>query len=227
MSDDTLAIPNESRPRTCPTSRLTSRTSPRCATVTSSVVPSKQATRSETSGTAPPQRSHTTGSRSPASSSPIFCLFFDGGFDSPSWLAPPQRSHTTATGSRSPASSSPISRLFFDGGFDSLPWLAPPAPSSTPAASSSCPSPNTLDGAVTKSHTAATTDSWSWSEEEGIVVLRGYCALRFGLCGRTEVRVGQARGQKSARGESGGGYFTKRKKCAWSAWKKKQTNSTQ
>jgi hypothetical protein len=40
---------------TCPTIRLTSRTSPRCGTVNPTVVPSKLATRSETSGTTPPQ----------------------------------------------------------------------------------------------------------------------------------------------------------------------------
>ena len=58
------------------------------------MVPSKLATRSETSGTAPPQCSHTTATGSPSSTSssePLpssrsfrFFFFFDGGFDSPS-----------------------------------------------------------------------------------------------------------------------------------------------
>jgi hypothetical protein len=49
---------------------LTSRTSPRCGTVNSSTVPSKLATRSETSGTTPPQCSQINAASSASLSSP-------------------------------------------------------------------------------------------------------------------------------------------------------------
>jgi hypothetical protein len=61
---------------TCPTIHLTSRTSPRCGTVNPSVVPSKQATRSETPGTMPPQCSHINA----ASVLRFRFFFFGGGF---------------------------------------------------------------------------------------------------------------------------------------------------
>ena len=75
---------------------MTSRTSPRCGTVNSSVVPSKLATRSETSGTTPPQCSQINAASSSLSlPSSLAALrfrffFFDGcvfAFDSPSTTA--------------------------------------------------------------------------------------------------------------------------------------------
>ena len=76
---------------------MTSRTSPRCGTVNSSVVPSKLATRSETSGTTPPQCSQINAASSSLSSpsstaaSRFRFFFFFGGcgfaFDSPSTTA--------------------------------------------------------------------------------------------------------------------------------------------
>ena len=72
---------------------MTSRTSPRCGTVNSSVVPSKLATRSETSGTTPPQCSQINAASSSLSSpsspaaSRFRFFFFDScgfAFDSPS-----------------------------------------------------------------------------------------------------------------------------------------------
>ena len=77
---------------------MTSRTSSRCGTVNSSVVPSKLATRSETSGTTPPQCSQiNAASASLSSPSSLAALrfrfrffFFDGcgfAFDSPSTTA--------------------------------------------------------------------------------------------------------------------------------------------
>ena len=76
---------------TCPIIRFTSRTSPRCGTVNSSVVPSKLATRSETSGTTPPQCSQINAASASLSSALRFSFFFfDGcGFasDSPSTTA--------------------------------------------------------------------------------------------------------------------------------------------